>query len=139
MNDLVKREGLYYQKFTDVPFTGEIDEGWERGNFKKGRKEGKWVSYFENGQLFYKGDLKNGMKEGKWVFYFTNGQLARKGEYKNGVEEGMWVFYQSNGQVLHKGNFKNGWEEGTWVYFNFDGSEDTSRSGVYRDGEKVSD
>ena len=29
MDDLVQREGLYYQKFTDVPFTGEVDEGRE--------------------------------------------------------------------------------------------------------------
>ena len=40
MDDLVQREGLYYQKFTDVPFTGEIDEGLERGNFKNGKTEG---------------------------------------------------------------------------------------------------
>ena len=57
MDDLVKREGLYYQKFTDVPFTGEIDEGLERGNFKNGREEGMWVHYHENGQLSYKGQL----------------------------------------------------------------------------------
>ena len=24
MDDLVERDGLYYKKFTDVPFTGEI-------------------------------------------------------------------------------------------------------------------
>ena len=30
MDDLVQRDGLYYQKFTDVPFTGEIGEGLER-------------------------------------------------------------------------------------------------------------
>ena len=40
MDDLVVREGLYYEKFTNVPFTGEIDEGLERGNFKKGKQEG---------------------------------------------------------------------------------------------------
>ena len=27
MDDLVEREGIYYKKFTDVPFTGEIDGG----------------------------------------------------------------------------------------------------------------
>ena len=91
IDDLVYREGLYYQKFTDVPFTGEIDERLERGKFKNGQREGTWVSYHENGQLSYKGEYKNGSREGPWV------------------------------------------------YFNFDGSEDTLRSGVYRNGRKVSD
>ena len=111
MNDSVKREGLSYKKFT-----GEIGEGWERGNFKHGRKEGKWVSFDSNSQLLdCKGALKNFLREGTWVCYFTNGRLARHGEYKNGSREGPWV------------------------YFNFDGSEDTLRSGVYRNGRKVSD
>ena len=35
MDDLVERDGLYYQKFTKVPFTGEIDEGLERGNWRR--------------------------------------------------------------------------------------------------------
>ena len=26
MDDLVQREGVYYKKFTDVPFAGEVDE-----------------------------------------------------------------------------------------------------------------
>ena len=26
MDDLVEREGLYYKKFTDVPFTGQVEE-----------------------------------------------------------------------------------------------------------------
>ena len=27
MDDLVKREGIYYKKFTDVPFTGKTTGG----------------------------------------------------------------------------------------------------------------
>nr|BDD45951.1 hypothetical protein 15 [Alphaproteobacteria bacterium] len=60
MDDLVQREGLHYQKFTDVPFTGEIDEGLQRGNFKNGKKEGTWVVYSWTGQLLSKFDYKDG-------------------------------------------------------------------------------
>ena len=35
--DLVEREGLYYEKFTDVPFTGEVT-GVEQGSFKDGER-----------------------------------------------------------------------------------------------------
>ena len=33
MNDLVERNGLYYKKFTDIPFTGELT-GIESGKIK---------------------------------------------------------------------------------------------------------
>ena len=37
-DDLIERDGLFYKKFTDAPFTGEIDEGLERGPFKNGEQ-----------------------------------------------------------------------------------------------------
>ena len=51
-DDLVKRDGLYYEKFTDVPFTGDV-VGRVVGKIKDGTKayEGKWIEYYESGQL----------------------------------------------------------------------------------------
>ena len=49
-DDVVMRDGLYYQKFTDVPFTGEIT-GLVNGKVKNGKREGHWVWYHGNGQL----------------------------------------------------------------------------------------
>ena len=63
MDDLVKRDGLYYKKFTQVPFTGKIT-GQDQGTFKNGEAEGFWVSYYENGQLWGKGNYKNSKWEG---------------------------------------------------------------------------
>ena len=40
MDDLVKRNDLYYKKFTNDPFTGEIS-GIESGSLKKGKKNGE--------------------------------------------------------------------------------------------------
>jgi len=54
LDDLVIRDGLYYEKFTDVPFSGEIDEGLVRGELEDGKQEGPWVSYHDNGQLLSK-------------------------------------------------------------------------------------
>ena len=107
--DLVVRDGLYYKKFTEVPFTGNIT-GEEKGKLKNGKSEGSWIAYWENGQLWYKGDYKNGKQEGSWVHYHENGQLMSKGDYKNGKKEGSWDFYWSNGTVWkdYNGTFKNG-------------------------------
>ena len=66
---------------------------------------------YKNGQLAYKGDYnKNAKKEGPWIRYRKNGQLWYKGTFKNGMEEGPWVVYHENGTANPKwtGTFKNG-------------------------------
>jgi hypothetical protein len=72
MKDLVKRKGLYYRPFTEVPFTGKIT-GRTRGSFKNGKKHGSWVFYHDNGRLSEKGTYKNGKKEGLWIWFKREG------------------------------------------------------------------
>ena len=113
IDDLVIRAGLYYEKFTATPFTGELDEGLQRGSIKNGKKEGSWESYYDNGQLDFKGDYKNGEMDGSFEGYFTTGQLHIKGNFKNGEKEGYWESYNPDGSVDEKrtGTYKNGAEE----------------------------
>ena len=75
LDDLVRRDGLYFKKFTDVPFTGEVNEGLERGRFEDGKKDGPWVRYWDNGQLFYKETYKDGEPDGPWVRYYCPAPL----------------------------------------------------------------
>ena len=82
-SDLVYRDGLHYKKFTDVPFDGEVT-GKGQGSFKNGKRDGSWVSYHKNGQLWSKGTYKNGELDGPRVSYYDNGQLDFKGTYKDG-------------------------------------------------------
>ena len=114
LGELVKTDGLWYEKFTDVPFTGEVDEGVYRGTIKNGNREGPWVMYYGEGRLWSKSEYKNGSREGPWVRYWYDGTLYKKGAYKNGKEEGPWLFYI------------NGDKHERW-------------SGTYRNGEKISD
>ena len=85
IDDLVEREGVYFQKFTDVPFTGEIKEGLQRGSFKNGKRERGWEFYYDNGQLFSKGNYENSKKEGFWKSYKVDGTVWYwvTGTYKN--------------------------------------------------------
>jgi len=125
---LVKRDGLYYKKFAEVPFT-EKTTGKYQGTFKNGKEHGPWVGYHDNGQLRSKGTYKNGKRDGPWVIYNDNGQLRSKGTYKDGEEDGPWVDYWDNGQLYSKGTYKDGKKVGPWVYYNKDGT--------YKDGVKV--
>ena len=66
LSDLVQRQGIFYEKFTDVPFTGKVT-GKYQGVIKNGKEDGAWIGYHENGQLWFKENYKNGKKEGAWV------------------------------------------------------------------------
>ena len=112
--DLLKINGFFYKKFSDVPFTGKTT-GQEQGTFKNGKKEGSWFYYYDNGQLDSKGDYKNGKQEGSWITYYDNGQLNFKGDFKNGKMEGYWVLYDEEG-TIRKG-----------------------LTGMWKDGEPISD
>ncbi len=82
LDDLEERDGIYYKKFTEVPFTGKV-KGKTQGSMKNGKKDGSWIGYFDNGQLHYKGDYKNGKREGYWVW--NNSVMSGwTGTYKDG-------------------------------------------------------
>jgi antitoxin component YwqK of YwqJK toxin-antitoxin module len=73
--DLMQRDGLFYKKFTDVPFTGEITgpiavDNWsEQGSVKNGKREGAWVSNYSDWQIASKGNYKNGKQSVSYVIY----------------------------------------------------------------------
>ena len=63
MSDLVKRDGLHYKKFTEVPFTVKIT-GNVQGTFKNGKKDGPRVEYRRDGTVWeeHTGTYKDGVK-----------------------------------------------------------------------------
>ena len=67
--ELFRKDGLYYKKFTDIPFTGNVEVEWQ-GALKKGKKSGSWVQYWDNGQLMEKGTYVDESPEGFWVRYY---------------------------------------------------------------------
>ena len=107
--DLVRRDGVYYKKFSNEPFTGKIT-GQQKGSLKNGNREGVWLGYYDNGQLWKEGDYKNGKKEGSWVYYHKTGQLFGKGNYKNGETDGFWGHYYKDGTFIGglTGTYKDG-------------------------------
>ena len=67
-DDLVIRDGLYYEKFTDVPFTGNI----------------LWYAYKDKNIITIKVSYKDGKREGENIHYWENGQLYKTEIYKDG-------------------------------------------------------
>ena len=104
----MKRDGLYYEKSSDVPFTGKTT-GDEQGTFKNGKKHGHWFVW-DNGQLDTAGTYKDGEKDGPQVTFYSNGQLESKGTCKNGEKDGPWFAFKEDGTVWDYGSvtYKDG-------------------------------
>ena len=131
MLDLNERNGLFFPKSnsfiqSQMPFTGEI-EGFDRGYMKSGKKEGYWARYYSfTGK--YTSDL-----------FFYGGQLEKEGFYRNGKKEGSWVYYWTNGEIMDRGTYKDGMRTGHWKSFLEDGTVVVPLTGVFVNGEKVSE
>ena len=82
MDDLVERGNLFYKKFTDVPFSGQVT-GQFQGSIENGKEEGCWSTYFKNGQLSKKGIYENGNPDGTWAHYKYD---KDRGEYFRKLE-----------------------------------------------------
>ena len=109
--DLVERDGLYYEKSNNVPFTGAII----------GKEEGDWLEYSGNGQLYSQRTYKDGKYEGEYFSYYESGQLNWKEKYKKGKIDGESLIYYETGQLWYKTNFKNGKRHGMYLKYNSKG------------------
>ena len=109
--DLVIRNGLHYEKFTNELFTGKV-VGFEKGYIKAGKIEGEWREYWRNGQLFKECFFINGLLEGESITYWENGVLMHKHNYERGKENGEFLSYHQNGKLWIRHYFKDGKLEG---------------------------
>ena len=79
IDELQESDGLFYQRSSNTPFSGGVT-GKEKGTFNDGKREGHWVTFYDNGQLRNKGNYKDGKKEGLWVHYSRDGSVLNQGE-----------------------------------------------------------
>ena len=115
-NDLVYRDGFWYEKFSNKPFNGKVI-GRHQGKIKNGLNEGQHLVFFENGQLNQTQNWKDGKLDGEVLLYYENGKLKLKANYKNGNEEGEWLHYRSNGKLWRKYYYKDGKKDGKWTWY----------------------
>ena len=49
--------------------------------------------FFKNGLISCQGEFKNGKKSGKWKYFLNNGQMQSSGSYKDGKIAGRWKWF----------------------------------------------
>ena len=82
---LNERDGVFYTKDTNKPYSGQV------------------FSLFEDGKKKEDGTLKDGkMITYKYFKYYQNGQKMRESFYKDGKEDGLRTELYENGQMKRK-------------------------------------
>lgn len=76
---------------------------------KQGRRQGKWVDYYCNGNIRYVGEFKDNEPSGEFLHYSEDGVLIAKGKYNGKMKHGRWDFYSDKtGSLVLVENYDNG-------------------------------
>ena len=69
----------------------------------------KAVYYHENGSIAQMGcfNLK-GKLQGEWVMFAQDGSKISIGSYENGKRNGNWFYWKPNGEMLREVSYTNG-------------------------------
>ena len=96
----------------------EYDNGRYFGELKNGKKDGKGVYYYNNGDR-YEGDWKLGVRDGKGVYYYSNGERY-EGDFKEDKFTGKGVFHYKDG-TREMGDYNENVPYGTFARLHPDG------------------
>lgn len=116
-DDLVEREGILYEKFTAVPFSGVV-EGKISGVLKDGMWEGTVYFFGEDGNLSIERNYLSGVREGTTTYYTSRGERTLEETFSKGQTTAYKVF--SRGVMVENLNFRDtkwhGVQERFWDY-----------------------
>lgn len=116
---------LWPQKKCDTrPDKGEIDRHCYEGELiiyaengkqplwllvtKKGREDGPWRRWYNNGNPMYIGQYCKGVQCGVWTQYHENGIMQSQGAYYNNyLRKGVWKFWDKEGKQVNEIDYKD--------------------------------
>ena len=112
------------------------------GKLKDGKRHGKWIIYYANGNKRQEGKYAAGKKEGQWIKYYKDGPKEAVSHYKNDVYTGKITSYWPDGEKRQTGQFNtyaskwsDGKKTGPWTYYAADG-QTVWRVITYKNGSR---
>ena len=91
-------------------------EMWSEAKDSTGNyvRQGRCMSWHENGQEKTAGEYHNGLKAGAWTTKDAQGRLVEWCEYENSELHGLSVSYYPNKNKRQEGKYVHGKREGVW-------------------------
>ena len=113
-DEVVQRDDTYYEKFSNVPFSGYLESYYPNGQLKvigefaDGKKVGEWSEYYMNGIKKSEGQFARGKRDGAWMYYFLNANIKEKQFYNDGNKDGLWEKFDIDGTIVQTESYQNG-------------------------------
>ena len=171
-NNLVEMDnGFWTLKFSKEPISGKVYglfgevKPYKKvymGNLRKGKREGKWVFYYQStgkkkyeyyfkdgkqnglftkwsksGKKVFTKTLKDGKKHGLYIEWWPNGKSkSYEGTFKDEKQDGLFTKWYENGQKKEEGTYKNEKIDGLNTEWHENGqkSKETTYKNVKKDG-----
>jgi antitoxin component YwqK of YwqJK toxin-antitoxin module len=84
---------------------------------QQGRKQGRWITRYSNGNIRYEGTFKDNQPVGEFKRYYENSTLSSILVYRNNGNDADALLFYPNGYISAYGKYINRLKEGKWQFF----------------------
>ena len=110
VDSLRNRIGIWSEYHNTGEFRG-------KGMYANDKRIGEWIFYYPNSQVEQKGKYdKKGRAQGEWKWFYENGALMREEFYLDNLRNGIMTEYTEDGKIITKGEYIDDLQEGLWIY-----------------------
>ncbi len=93
-----------------------------KGQFMNNETTGVWEFFYETGNLKMRGILRQNSNYGLWEYFYESGQKSMEGMVNGKNKEGEWKIYYESGELREVGEYKNNVRTGPWKTYFEDGT-----------------
>ncbi len=121
LGEIEERDGITFKIGKYEPYVGIVEEtGGKRGykllgRFLDGKRDGKWVQWYDNGQVEVQGEYYRGKKHGEWSLWYNNGKAKEQGTFSFGKVDSLYKYWFDNGHLKEEQRYKKGLAHGRWT------------------------
>ena len=121
LGEIEERDGITFKIGKYEPYSGIVEEtGGKRGykllgRFLDGERDGKWVQWYDNGQVEVQGEYYRGKKHGEWSLWYNNGKSKEQGTFSFGKIDSLYKYWYDNGHLKEEQRYKKNLPHGRWT------------------------
>lgn len=119
--DIVEKNGKVYLKSDLTLYSGMVIDDRDRYFYTEGIPNGKWLTFYKNGNLKSIENWKDGKLNGKYIIYLKDGTKSLETFFTDGKDDGNYYLFNENGTPKVEGRFIKGKPAGHWKYFDRNG------------------
>ncbi len=93
-----------------------------KGQFVNNETTGMWEFYFETGNLKMRGILRQNSNYGRWEYFYESGSKSMEGTIDGKNKIGEWRIYYESGDLKELGEFSDNKRNGLWKTYFEDGT-----------------